>query len=107
MKKQASTPRKLTLQKIAITDLNGSRTEKMMDADGFRSTVTHVTLDITLICTLCFEPNSPLVIMFLTRLLLLFRFNDLRFNYRVARKGRFFSRPLLLNGTHQKPLSCK
>lgn len=59
MKKQTLSPRKLALKKIAIAELNDSRTGKFNGADGFRSTVTHVTLDITVVCTLCFEPDCP------------------------------------------------
>ena len=59
MKKQELTPRKLALKKIAIADLSDSRMAKINGADGFRSTVTHITLDITVICTLCFEPDRP------------------------------------------------
>lgn len=53
MKKQSLTPRKLALKKIVLADLNDDRTTKIKDPEGFRSTVTHITLDITMICTLC------------------------------------------------------
>lgn len=55
MKKQALVPRKLDLKKIAIADLNDSRKANPHGADGQKSTVGHITLDITVICTLCLD----------------------------------------------------
>ena len=55
MKKQSVTPRKLALKKIAIADLSENRTTQNNAANGLRSTVGHITLDITVICTLCLQ----------------------------------------------------
>jgi hypothetical protein len=55
MKKQTLSPRKLALKKIAIADLNDRRTANSHGADGQRSTVGHITLDITVVCTLCLD----------------------------------------------------